>query len=280
MSLYQYRKSNKISSAPKEVALGESKHSPNIWSTSAKGYEGLQNLTYKSKLASLVIPALFIIAGFYLIWIYAQGQIVTHIKESNGSLNQGNTSPVSYDYIDLSTYISNPEGLDLVSMRAFAEGILKDDPISNNFNETFYITIPSLEIKRLPVTPNVDSTTEEIYDRVLNNSLAHFENTGLPISDIKNNIVIYGHSAASGYNPRPSDPQVAFSFLSNLKVGDEIIIEINGEEHRFKMYKSKIVEPTDFSIINGERNRRTLTLFTCHPPGNNDNRLAIVARPI
>ena len=252
----------------------------NLWNIGTKSFYVLKKATNSSKTANIVIPSIFIFTGIGLIWQYAKGEIVSVLQEINGNLNQGYITLVDSDYIDLITYISKPIGLDRVTTEAFGQKVLKPDPISNTYAGTFYISIPSIGINKLPVKGNVDSTTEEIYSQVLENSLAHFKNTGLPISNIKNNIVIYGHSASSGYNPSPNDPVVAFSFLRNLQIGDEIIVEIDNQTFRYKMSKSKIVEPNDFSIINGEADKRQLTLFTCDPPGNNSNRLAVIARPV
>ena len=155
---------------------------------------------------------------------------------------------------------------------------MENDLKSLSYKGNFFISIPSIGLNRLAVEANVDSTTEDSYNNALKDSLAHFKNTGLPISEIKNNIVIYGHSASPNYNPQRSDPEVAFSFLTEMKVGDKIIIEIEGEKHEFTMSRSKIVKPDDVSIITGTKGKRTLTLFTCYPAGNNTERYVIIAR--
>ncbi len=284
MSLYSYRKAeNYLKSKKDYLDLSEQNElnsKVNAWSSASGSYNFLQNLVNSSFLANLIIPSFFIALGLYFIFQYIYPEIQYQIQKQNGLVAQGTTTLISGDYIDRSKYISNPAGLAQVTAEAFEQHILQDDTLSKNYNGIFYISIPSLGIDRLPVQSNVDSTTESVYNQVLKNSLAHFENTGLPISDIKNNIVIYGHSASPNYNPRATDPEVAFSFLPNLKVGDEILIEIEGEVHKFKMFRSKIVEPTDLSIITGNENERTLTLFTCYPAGNNANRYVAIARPV
>jgi len=244
------------------------------------GYGILQSLVNSSFLANLIIPAFFISLGLFFIFKYIYPEIKYQIEKQNGLVSQGTTTPISQDYVDRSLYISNPAGLNEVSEEAFKQDILQDDTVSKNYNGIFYITIPALGIDSLPVTANVDSTTESSYNSILPTSLAHFQNTGLPISDIKNNIVIYGHSASPNYRPKPSDVEVAFSFLSNLKVGDEIYIDMDGQRYTYRMYRSKIVEPTDLSVITGLKNQRTLTLFTCWPAGNNSSRYVAIARPV
>ncbi|MCA9380933.1 sortase [Candidatus Dojkabacteria bacterium] len=284
MSLYEYRKAENYKRKNNDtIELGNddviSKRA-NAIDTAKGGYNFLHQVVNSSTLANLVIPSFFIALGIYFIFQYYYPQIQQRLQVSNELVSQGTTTLISDNYIDRSQYISNPAGLAEVTAQAFEQHILQDDQMSKNYKGTFYISIPSLDINRLPVTANVNSTSEDVYNSVLSNSLAHFENTGLPLSDVENNIVIYGHSATTNYHPKTTDPEVAFSFLPNLKVGDEIIIEIEGQEYKYRMYKSKIVEPTDVSIITGKPGKRELTLFTCYPAGNNASRYVAVARPI
>lgn len=205
------------------------------------------------------------------------------LKEAAGYYDQGTTPLVAGEYVTARTqYVSNPgaEYFRQLTERALAENVLVKDPVSNQYVGTFYLSVPSLGMDRIPVKANVESGVEEVYNSVLNDQLAHFKDTGLPISDVKNNIVIYGHSAMPYYSPSPSDPLTAFSFLSELKIGDEMLIEIEGETHRFVMSKSKIVEPDDVEIITGNPGKRTLTLFTCYPRGSNSHRYVAVGREV
>lgn len=226
----------------------------------------------------IIIPLISILFGTFLIYREFVPEIQKILQDNNNYLSQGNISPVSDSYVNFEQFLSNPSGLNLLSEKAFEQNILETDSKSLSYQGNFYITIPSIGINRLPVEANVDSRNEDSYNLALKDSLAHFKNTGLPISDIKNNIVIYGHSASTNYNPSRSDPEVAFSFLTEMKVGDPIIIEIEGERHEFIMSRSKIVKPDDISVITGTKGKRTLTLFTCYPAGNNTERYVILAR--
>lgn len=278
VSTYDYKTKDYIeledsSRAPKSEKV-------TVWSGTRDGYDALKDLVHASKIANLVIPTFFMLLGFFFIGKYYWPEVKTWAENQSGITNQGTSSPVSDQFVDISKYISNPAGLQKVSEEAFGQNVLQKDPKSNNYTGIFYISIPSIGVNRLPVQSNTDSTTESAYNAVLKNSLAHFKNTGLPFSEIKNNIVIYGHSATPNYNPQVTDPEVAFSFLSSLRVGDEIILEMEGNTYTYKMYRSKIVEPNDLSIITGSKNTETLTLFTCYPAGNNAKRYVAVARPV
>jgi len=247
-----------------------------LWSIISNFNNGIKS----SSFARVVFPLVFIFIGLAFIYQQFYPQIQQMIQEKNGYYNTGNLSLVEGEYINLSEYVSHPKNLSTLAQDAISQHVLQKDDVSENYKGTFYISIPSIGINHLPVQANVNSTSEDVYNQVLNYSLAHFENTGLPISNVKNNMVIYGHSASPSYNPKATDPMVAFSFLPDLKVGDQIIIEIEGKTYTYQMYKSKIVEPDDVSIINGDPGKGTLTLFTCFPLGSDAKRYTAVARPV
>jgi LPXTG-site transpeptidase (sortase) family protein len=289
MNLYTYRK-NSVSvdySALDELNYRLYSNVPNasrksltIGSILTSGYNSLKDFASTSALTGILLPGILIIAGGFFIYQQFFPEIKQMVEVNSGYLTQGTIAPVSESYIQASEFISNPSGLSQLIQSAMDTHILQEDSVSKNFNGTFYITIPSLGIDRIPVQSNVQSDTEDIYNQVLQTKLAHFQGTGLPISNIKNNIVVYGHSAAPLYNPQRTDPYVAFTFLPELKVGDDIAIEIEGKTFNYKMYKSKIVNPTDVSIITGQSGKRTLTLFTCYPAGNNSQRYVAIAREV
>jgi LPXTG-site transpeptidase (sortase) family protein len=106
------------------------------------------------------------------------------------------------------------------------------------------------------------------------------EGTGLPVSDVENNIVVYGHSANGDYFQRTQDPAGAFSRLQRIKFGDEITITMEGRTTKYKVSKTKIVNPDETSIITGPGGEQTLTLFTCFPNGNPSKRFVVIARPV
>jgi LPXTG-site transpeptidase (sortase) family protein len=244
----------------------------------SKKYDNLEYFIKNSRITAMILPVLLVGLGVTFISQDYLPELQQIIQQRTGYYSLGNSSPVEDEYLKIENYVAQSKNLPELTNSALNENILGDDKVSLEYTKPFFISIPSLGIDKLEVTPNVDSTKESVYLGVLEKTLAHFKSTGLPVSDIKNNIVIYGHSASMNYNPQPSDPVLAFSFLPNLKVGDKIIIEIDGEVHNFKMYKSKVVDPYDTSIINGTKNKRTLTLFTCFPLGSDAQRYVAIAR--
>jgi LPXTG-site transpeptidase (sortase) family protein len=253
-----------------------------MWSLLSGANNDLRELVQTSSFAGLIIPGIFIGIGVFLLGQQVVPQIDQKLKEISGYYNQGTTPLVAGEYIaERVKYLSDPgaEYFQGLTQNALKRNILQDDTTSNNFHGRFYLTIPSLGFNRLPIEANVESWQESSYNSVLKTRLAHFKGTGLPISDVQNNIVIYGHSGRANYRATPSDPEGAFTFLPDLKIGDEIFLEVEGKQYKFVMTRSKIVEPNDTEIITGSPGRRTLTLFTCYN-GNNAYRYVAIARPV
>lgn len=138
------------------------------------------------------------------------------------------------------------------------------------------LTIPKLGLVDLPVLLNVDSFNEQAYLPLLEKQLAHFQGTSIPGKP--GNTFVYGHSAnellAKYY---PNHPKYAFSFLGNLDIGDEVLINYNARDFRYTMNKSKVVSSEDISPIYSTSEDQQLTLMTCWPPGIGNDRLIITA---
>lgn len=253
-----------------------------IWTILGGMYNWVRDLTTHSSWAGIFVPLLFLFTGGLFIYLQFQPSIVKEVKTVMGYFDQGTASVVQDNYLaERLRYVSNPSFnyFEKISEEAIASGLL-NDPELLGFSQTMYLTVPALGFNRLPIKSNVESSTSTVYNQVLNTQLAHFKGTSLPFAKNNGNIVIYGHSAGGAYNPRPDDVLAAFSFLSDLKVGDEIMLEVSGQTYKYRMSKSKIVTPDDFSIVHGTPGRETLTLLTCHPPGNNSHRYVVIATPI
>jgi len=290
MSLKTYSKAPiVIHSEPivKEEMIIEPTNTPkrhiSVWEFITNSYnEALDYLTI-SKVTGLILPISLILIGLIILFNQIWPEIVQQIREHENYYDKGTTPLVAGDYIeDRQIYLSNPgsEYFQNLTDSAFNEKILQDDPISKNYNGYFNLSIPSLELYDLSVKANVNSNSEDDYEKILQSHLAHFSGTGLPISNVKNNIVIYGHSGRGDYFERTKDPVGAFSQLQKINIGDEIIIKIEGNSYKYKVTKTKIVQPNDLSIINGDGNKQTLTLFTCFPNGNPSKRFVVVGRPV
>ena len=131
--------------------------------------------------------------------------------------------------------------------------------------QEFFLTIPKLDIENAKV--KVDSTR---FDK----SLAHFPGTALP-GEVGNPFIT-GHSVL----PQFADPKnfrAIFTKLSDLEIGDDIYVAINGQKLHFVVQYAKIISPHDTSVLLPiSQSGRNLTLMTCVPPGTNTKRLVVI----
>ncbi|MBN1331582.1 sortase [Candidatus Dojkabacteria bacterium] len=268
----------------KEIIIPKEKRPPiTLWDIVAGAKDDFVFLMKTSTLARILVPAILILTGSFIIYRQTYPEVKQRAREASGYYNATSASLVQGESIQpKSVYLSNPgsEYFRNLTTAAFKANVLADDPVSNNYSGRFNISIPSLNLNSLPVQANVESGVEEAYRSALEGALAHFKGTGLPISDVNNNIVIYGHSAGGDYFSRTKDVSAAFSKLSDIKIGDEVELVMEGKSYKYRVVKTKIVKPDDISIINGTKGKRTLTIFTCYPSGNNAERFVVVAKPI
>ena len=131
----------------------------------------------------------------------------------------------------------------------------------------FSLTIPKLKIEQAAV--DVDSND-------LSKNLAHLPGSALPGE--KGNVFISGHSALS---PWFSLKKALFLNLTDLKKGDEIVIEADGTKFRYEVASFKLVDPNDVSVVGApEPLGRYISLMTCVPPGLNFKRLVVLGKMI
>ena len=65
-----------------------------------------------------------------------------------------------------------------------------------------------------------------------------------------------------------------FSRLNEVKVGDEIDIEYDGEQYKYRVTDSFIVNPDEVWVL-GKTEKSIITLITCHPRGSGTKRLIV-----
>jgi LPXTG-site transpeptidase (sortase) family protein len=188
-----------------------------------------------------------------------------------------------FAYYDPSkSYFANLEnsiaGLSLEGMFTYdpTTNTTKEVAIDTNYQKDMYITIKSVGIEDIIITPNVESTEEEVYDQYLKRGVAHFRGTPLPGDG--GNSFVYGHSSVESFFSRHQNlPETIFTRLEDIDVGDEVYINRDNEEIEYIVRKKKIVEADDFSILNTQGDKETVTLMTCWPLGIGTKRLVVVA---
>lgn len=152
----------------------------------------------------------------------------------------------------------------------------KEILVDTKYSKDMSITISSIGIKNIKITPNVESSDEKIYNKYLKSGVAHFKGTPLPGDG--GNSFIYGHSAVdSFFRNHKNLPETIFSRLNNIDIGQEIAITKENKTFTYVVRNKKIVAPDDFSILRTQSNKETITLMTCWPLGIGTKRLVVVA---
>lgn len=152
----------------------------------------------------------------------------------------------------------------------------KEIIVNRDYKENMYISIPSIEIKDVRITPNVESSDRKTYDQFLKYGLAHFKGTPLPGDG--GNSFIYGHSAViSFFNRHDNLPETIFTKLEDIDIGDTVTIKKEDSSLSYVVRNKKIVSPEDFSILKTQGSKETVTLMTCWPLGVGTKRLVVVA---
>lgn len=172
----------------------------------------------------------------------------------------------------------NAEGLDYKGLFTYDPTTKsnKEIKVDKEYNKNMYISISTIGINNIRITPNVESKDEEVYDKFLKYGLAHFKGTPLPGDG--GNSFIYGHSAViSFFNGHSNLPETIFTKLEDIDIGDSVNIQREDSTFQYVVRNKKIVDPNDFSILKTQSGKETVTLMTCWPLGVGTKRLVVVA---
>ena len=203
--------------------------------------------------------------GFLLIGVFLLMQVILPVvsfqlwwfgqKYNNNLL----ISPGSQDAQVLGVSIQTSD-----NFPGFVSSLKREGAISYG---QFNLTIPKLNINKASV--EVDSNN-------LSKGLVHLPGSALPGE--KGNVFVSGHSALSRLF---SLKNALFANLTDLKKGDEIIVEANGAKFKYQVTQLKVVDPADTSvIIPPDTQGRYISLMTCVPPGLNFKRLVVLGKMI
>lgn len=124
-----------------------------------------------------------------------------------------------------------------------------------------YITIPRIEVK-LPLYNGAS-------EKNLRKGAAVLAYTSLPIGGLNENCVIAGHTRYEGIH--------MFKRLTELAVGDEIIITNFWGKLTYKVVGTKVVDPLIGEEVYIQPGKTMITLSTCHPYPENYQRYLVMA---
>jgi LPXTG-site transpeptidase (sortase) family protein len=137
------------------------------------------------------------------------------------------------------------------------------------------LIIPKINLD-VPVVYDETSTDEKAVQRALEDGVLHYATTTNPGE--LGNTVIFGHSSNNILNR--GKYKFAFVLLNRLQNGDTFMLHYEGKRYVYRVTETKIVPPTDVSVLSPTAKPATVTLITCDPPGTAINRLVVVGEQI
>lgn len=147
--------------------------------------------------------------------------------------------------------------------------------VNTTYNRQMRISIPKVAIVNAALEPNVPGSDSALYDEVLKKGVAHLRGTALPGD--KGISVIYGHSGISGMLMSRNNPQIIFSRLDGVSIGDTMSIQRDGKDLHYVVSGKKIVDPEDLNFMSETTSSERAVLLTCWPLGIGTKRLIVIA---
>lgn len=169
-----------------------------------------------------------------------------------GLIAQG-ISNVTSDYTDARNWFPNVN-----SANAAGKEVKKVDE--------YTLSIPSQKIKNAKVS-GID------YD--LSKHLVQYFTTSKNPTD-NGTSVIFGHSTLPQWFD-PTDYKAIFAQMHKMKVGEVILLHVNGKDYTYKVFAINITSPDDANIFSQSFDNSYITIVTCTPPGTVWKRLVLRA---
>jgi LPXTG-site transpeptidase (sortase) family protein len=137
------------------------------------------------------------------------------------------------------------------------------------------ISIPKINV-HAPVIYENNTRDENQILTDLQTGVVHYAYTAEPGQP--GNAVIFGHSSEDWWVP--GNYKFVFVLLDKLQPGDQFSVDYQSKRYVYQVTGSKVVEPTDLSVLNQNVDSPTMTLITCTPPGTSWKRLVVTGKQI
>lgn len=129
----------------------------------------------------------------------------------------------------------------------------------------YTLTIEKLKIKQAVV---------EIDGEDLGKAMVHYQGTAFPGQ--LGNAVIFCHSVLPQFF-NPTNYKTICSTLPTIKKNEEIVVDYDGIQYRYRVREILEVKPDDVTILEQRYDNSYLSLITCVPPGTYLRRLIVRA---
>lgn len=133
------------------------------------------------------------------------------------------------------------------------------------------IRIRALDLSASIVFPN--STDERALDAALAKGVVHYPLSALP-GENSGNVFLFGHSTSRSVVVNPA--YTVFTKLNRVRTGEEIEVTYNDRVYVYRVRAVRVLKPGEAEVY-FKTPERMLTLSTCWPIGDPENRFIVEA---
>lgn len=222
-----------------------------------------------SRIFSGVVSGIFVILGLSMLSFVGMPMIDWQINKIAIAPEERIIRPIPLSLVNNGNkktveVLGKEEEKDLTHVSNWFRGI--NLPPKKTVIKEYSLSIPKLKIFNAHVIVGEDN---------LDKSLVHYAGTALPGE--YGNAAIFGHSCLPQFY-NPENYKCIFATLDTLEKGDEILVDIDDVEYKYRVYDFKTVSPDDIWILEQKFDNYYLSLVTCVPPGLDWKRLVVRAK--
>jgi sortase A len=156
--------------------------------------------------------------------------------------------------------------------------VLVDPSANANVGPEPKLIIPKINVN-IKVIYDITSLQDAPVQEGLNHGVVHYKLPGAnSLPGQAGNMAILGHSSNDIFDP--GDYKFAFVLLDRLQPGDIAYMHYQGKRYIYRVTDKKVINPTEFSVLQQNNGKPTLVLVTCTPPGTALKRLLVFAEQI
>jgi len=138
-------------------------------------------------------------------------------------------------------------------------------------DKNFSLIIPKIGANE-KVVAQVNPFEKADYQKALRQGVAHAKGSSLPGE--KGNVFFFAHSSDNFY--AQSQTNTVFFLLNKLERGDVFNVVFQKKIYAYEVSEKKIVASEQVEYLENKKDKETIALMTCWPPGTDFKRLLVL----
>lgn len=152
------------------------------------------------------------------------------------------------------------------------------DPTTASVSSDPRLIIPKINVS-VPVVYDVNTVDEKTIQSALDRGVVQYKLPGANSEPGQvGNTVILGHSSNDVFDS--GNYKFAFVLIDRLDKGDLFYANYQGKRYIYKVTDKKVIDPTNWRILQQNNGKPTMVLVTCTPAGTSKSRLLVYGEQI